>query len=221
VAEDDELADANAVRRVEDNSLGRLLTLADGVFAIAMTLLALDLRVPELSGHPSNHQLARALADNASNFGTYILSFYVVGLYWVRHRRLMRSVVRFHDVLARDTIVLLLIVAAMPFPASLLARYGTTPVALAVYGAVNAAATLMLLLLSHDVRRLDLQDHLATHRPDHFQRWLGFYTLAVFLICIPAAFVLGRHGPWVLTLVAVPNLIAGARKITLRVRAAK
>jgi len=213
VAEDDELANVGkSARDAEDNSLGRLLTLADGVFAIAMTLLALDLRVPELKGTPSNHDLARALANNESSYLTYLLTFYVVGLYWVRHRRLMRSVVVFHDVLVRDTLALLLVVAAMPFPASLLARYGTTPVGLAVYGAVNALATLILLVLSRDVRRLNLVDPLA-RPPDPLQRRMSVYTLGVFLLCVPAGFVLGRHGPWALTLVAIPNLLAGARKL--------
>ena len=47
-----------------DNSLGRLLALSDGVFAIAMTLLALDLRLPDLGAHPSDAQLRHALGDD-------------------------------------------------------------------------------------------------------------------------------------------------------------
>jgi hypothetical protein len=47
-----------------DNSNGRLLALSDGVFAIAMTLLALDLRLPDLGAHPSDAQLRHALGDD-------------------------------------------------------------------------------------------------------------------------------------------------------------
>jgi len=117
VAEEDEQnrqADAAATSpRTEDNSLGRLLTLSDGVFAIAMTLLALDLQVPTgIPAHPSSQQLIHALAQNTDSYWSFILSFYIIAIYWGGHRRLMRSVTVFTPNLARDTVFLLLLVAA-------------------------------------------------------------------------------------------------------------
>ena len=67
----------------------------------------------------------------------------------------MRSVVVFNANLVRDTVFLLLIVAALPFPTSVLGQYGGTAFALALYGAFNALATLALILLTYDVRRCD------------------------------------------------------------------
>ena len=160
MAEEDEQnrqPDAAAIaQKTEDNSLGRLLALSDGVFAIAMTLLALDLTVPtDLDGHVTSQQLIHALAQHTDSYWSFLLSFYVIAIYWGGHRRLMRSVVVFNPNLVRDTVFLLLIVAAMPFPTSLLGQYGGTPFALALYGAFNALATLALILLTHDVRRCD------------------------------------------------------------------
>jgi uncharacterized membrane protein len=97
----------------KDNSLGRLLTLSDGVFAIAMTLLALDLRVPDLHD-ATNASLQHALRHQVPNYLSFLISFYVVASYWRRHRRLMRSV---DSALIDQTVLLLLLVAAMPFPA--------------------------------------------------------------------------------------------------------
>ena len=156
--EDDEnrQPDTSAIsQRTEDNSLGRLLTLSDGVFAIAMTLLALDLKVPSLSGHVTSQQLVHALAQQTDSYWSFILSFYVIAIYWGGHRRLMRSVGVFNANLVRDTVFLLLIVAALPFPTSVLGQYGGTAFALALYGAFNALATLALILLAYDVRRCD------------------------------------------------------------------
>jgi uncharacterized membrane protein len=110
----------------EDNSLGRLLALSDGVFAIAMTLLALDLRVPDLGSDPSDAMLRHALRDDIPSYLSYVISFYVVAGYWVGHRRLMRSVVTPHPVLARHTLALLLLVAALPFPSSCSAATAAT-----------------------------------------------------------------------------------------------
>jgi uncharacterized membrane protein len=208
MGEDDERNDEKEAEG-EGNSLGRVFALSDGVFAIAMTLLALDLKVPDLGDHPSSHALGRALADNSSSYWSFLLSFYIIALYWVRHRQVMRSVVVVHPALIRDTLALLLIVAAMPFPASLLGQYGGTPLALAIYGGTNAAAILVLMALDRDVRRYELTAPGSTHADDYSRQWQSWLTLGVFLICIPGAYVLGRHGPWLLVLLAVPDRIVG------------
>jgi uncharacterized membrane protein len=194
--EDDESAET------DDNSLGRLLTISDGVFAIAMTLLTLDLTVPHLGQHPSDAALRHALSGNAASYLSFLVSFYVVANYWNRHRRLMRSVVTTHPRLIRHTIFLLLVVAAMPFLAGLLGQYGGTPIALALYGAFNAVAVLTLLVLRRDIKHFDLEH--PSRADDARPGWEPFHNLAVFLLCIPAGYVLKRNGPWVLVLLAVP-----------------
>jgi uncharacterized membrane protein len=201
-----------------DNSLGRLLTLCDGIFAIAMTLLALDLKVPDLGDSPGDKALRHALAANADSYWAYLLTFYVIASYWMRHRRLLRSVVTTHPALIRDTLMLLVTIAAMPFPASLLGRYGGEPIALALYGAVNALATLSLMLSSYDVRRLQLSVGPLSAEDDYIRHWWNWLHLVVFLLCIPAGYVLGSHGPWVLVLLALPNRWEFVSKVRRRRR---
>jgi uncharacterized membrane protein len=191
--------------RPEDNSIGRLLTLSDGVFAIAMTLLALDLKVPDLGSNATDAQLRHALAQNTATYWSFLLTFYVIAVYWGEHRRLMRSVVATHPTLIRDTIFLLLIVAAMPFPASLLGRYGGTPFALSLYGAANALATIATMVLAHDVRVHSLAGRDTDPSRGNSRQWQNWLNLAVFLLCIPAGYVVGDNGPFVLVLLVVPN----------------
>ncbi len=74
-------SDPNEPDRPADNSLGRLLTLSDGIFAISMTLLALDLQVPNLGNHPSDASLRHALAANDASYLSFLLTFYVVAGY--------------------------------------------------------------------------------------------------------------------------------------------
>ena len=202
----------------DDNSLGRLLTLSDGVFAIAMTLLALDLQVPDLKGHVTSQQLIHALAQHTDSYWSFLLSFYVIAIYWGGHRRLMRSVRVFNNDLVRDTIFLLLIVAALPFPTSVLGRYGGTAFALALYGAFNALATLALLLLTYDVRRCDPAAHHAETPADQLAAWTGWANLAVFLLCIPAGYLFGSNGPYVLLLLVLTNRLPMLRTLARRYR---
>ena len=201
---------STTVTEPDDNSAGRLLTLADGVFAIAMTLLALDLKVPGLHTHPTDANLGHALWHQGGSYFAFVLSFYIVANYWGRHRRLMRAVRTTHPDLIRDTLVLLLIVAVMPFPASLLGEHGNLPIALAVYGVTNALASITLMVLSRDVRRLGVRPESAEDYDHNVGSWIN---LVVFLLCVPAGFLLGSHGPYVLVLLALPGRVAGVRRM--------
>ena len=186
-----------------DNSVGRLLALSDGVFAIAMTLLALDLRVPDLGSNPTDAALRHALRQDSGTYLAFILSFYVVATYWIRHRRIMKSVVAVHPRLLRDTLILLLIVAAVPFPTSLLAEYGGVPTALALYGGFGAVASLVLILLRRDAA-LPGVSAAPQDVSSGFETWGN---LIVFALCIPAGYLLHGHGPWVLLLIAVVSVV--------------
>lgn len=174
-----------------------------------MTLLALELIVPSIGDHPSDRVLREALAHNGNSYLAFLLSFYLVASYWGRHRVLMRSVNATEPALIRDTLLLLVLVAAMPFPSSLIGRYGSVPIALAVYGSINALASLVLMLLSRDVRRMNVR---AERTHDFSHDLVSWWTLGVFLLSIPAGYVLGHHGPWVLVLLAVPRLLTPARR---------
>jgi uncharacterized membrane protein len=179
---------------VADNSLGRLLALSDGVFAIAMTLLALDLRLPDLGGHPSDATLRHALGDQWRSYLSFVVSFYVVANYWGTHRRAMRAEPELDHRLVTRTLLLLLLVAAIPFPASVLAHYGAEPTALAFYCVFNLAVTAAALRLLDAVRRRGTDPVADSERA----RLLA--DALVFVVCIPAAYALSDNGPWLLLL---------------------
>jgi uncharacterized membrane protein len=101
----------------------RVEAFSDGVFAVAITLLALDLRPGE--GDTLGQQLLHhdALAHDAA----YVVSFLVIGIIWVNHHGVFRQIVRIDRVLLFLNLLLLLFVAAIPFPTRLLAEHLTDP----------------------------------------------------------------------------------------------
>jgi uncharacterized membrane protein len=114
-------------------SKSRLEFLFDGVFAIAMTLLVLELRIPELTARHSTHELAHALTEQTSTFFSYVLSFIVLGLLWYRHnhqypqfRRITGGMVILH-------FVQLATAAFFPFCAALFGRYPFNPLSGVIY----------------------------------------------------------------------------------------
>jgi uncharacterized membrane protein len=100
---------------------GRLEAFSDGVFAVAITLLALDLAV----AGPGHGSLAHQLADHWPSFVAYVVSFFVIGITWVNHHALIETFVKVDRSLLFLNLVLLMFVVAIAValvsaPASLL-----------------------------------------------------------------------------------------------------
>jgi len=118
----------------------RVLTLSDGVFAIIITLLVLDVHVPELT---EGQSLSEALQEIRPSFTAFVISFIVAGMYWVGHRDLFEMIRRTDRGLVWLNILYLLPLCLLPFGASLLGRYDEEPVALRIYGLVLVAIAVM------------------------------------------------------------------------------
>jgi uncharacterized membrane protein len=118
----------------------RLEAFSDGVFAVAITLLALNLTV---AGPGSKMRLIDQLGAHWPSFVAYLISFFVIGIIWVNHHVLIRSVKVVDRTLLFLNLVLLLFVVLIPFTTGLVAEYlyrslngGDTRVAMALYSAV-------------------------------------------------------------------------------------
>ncbi len=151
--EDDEIAPGSGTTREErrrDSS--RVLALTDGVFAIIITLLVLDIHVPELTSHES---LRAAISDIRPSFISFVLAFIVAAMQWVGHRDLF-TLIRYTD---RGIIWLNLLtlftVCLLPFGSALLSRYHQDPLALRLSG---------LILMATSVTRTAIWAY-ATQRP--------------------------------------------------------
>ncbi|MEV0091270.1 TMEM175 family protein [Streptomyces sp. NPDC050738] len=101
------------------NESGRLEAFSDGVFAIATTLLILEIKVPEHAGDG----LWSALGDQWPSYAAYVVSFLVIGIMWLNHHQIFRFVVRVDRTLMFLNLLLLMTVAALPWPAALMAEY--------------------------------------------------------------------------------------------------
>ncbi|MET8471480.1 TMEM175 family protein [Streptomyces sp. NPDC006422] len=99
---------------------GRLEAFSDGVFAIAITLLILEVKVPHVEHGES---LWRALGDQWPSYAGYVVSFLVIGIIWVNHHQVFSHVVRVDRPLMFFNLLLLMIVAALPWPTAMLAEY--------------------------------------------------------------------------------------------------
>jgi uncharacterized membrane protein len=125
--------DADSARELAErlHDPARVLALSDGVFAIIITLLVLEVHVPELT---QGHSLNQALAELRPSLVAFLISFILAGMYWVGHRDLFALIRRTDRGLVWLNILYLLPLCLLPFGAGMLGRYDTEPVALRIYG---------------------------------------------------------------------------------------
>ncbi len=125
------------------SDLDRLEFFSDAVFAIAITLLAIDIRVPNVE----HGRLTAELRHLLPSIGVYALTFAVVGGHWVGHHRMFRRIVRFDYSLVWLNMLVLLCVAFLPVPNAVFARYPDSPPVVLFYGASLIATSLSTVLL--------------------------------------------------------------------------
>ncbi len=112
-------------------STNRIEAFSDGVFAIAITLLILEVRVPQLHAGES---LLYALFSVWPKLLAYAVSFAVIGIFWIGHHIMFHYIKRSDRTLLWLNTMLLMFISAIPFAAALIGEYRTEPVAAAFYG---------------------------------------------------------------------------------------
>jgi len=131
----------------------RVESFSDGVFAFAITLLVLGVQVPEIKSG-SDIELRAALIHSITQLLPYITSFGTIGIIWLNHHSMFHSVRKVEHTTLTLNLLLLLVVSFIPYPTSVLGRYGALPSSAFLYGAVLSLLGISYSLLwMHIVRR--------------------------------------------------------------------
>jgi uncharacterized membrane protein len=190
-----------------DNS--RFLTLTDGVVAIAMTLLALDLK-PDLPSGASSRDLAHYLAAHTGQYLAFLIAFVLIAQYWVVHHQIMRTVLR-HDVgLTWVNMLFLLGITLLPLTTYIQGSYRTS------LGTCLFALNLLLvamaaLLLSEVIERKGLRESPFDRDKSIRVRFREVAAVLVMLVVAIAAWVIPGQAEYLFLLLCasdVPGRIA-------------
>lgn len=119
--------------RIAGQSVERLAALSDGIFAVAMTLLVLDLRAPAVESIHNDHDLWRALVTLSPRLLMYAMSFMTLGIFWVGQQTQLNHLVRSDRSLSWIHIAFLFLVSITPFSTALLAEFTAYRLALLTY----------------------------------------------------------------------------------------
>ena len=182
-------ADVAPERSPGGRTVDRVVQFSDGVFTVALTLLVVDLAVPDLAPGVSEADLQRALEAQFPNILAFLLTFWVVALYWLTHHRHFRMIHRYDGRLLLLNLVFLMTIVFIPWPTAVLGHYGNYVTAWVVYAVAMAAIGLAATALwwygsgPHG---------LADGVTPHLRRYYAVRALiqpAMFLLSIPVAMV--------------------------------
>jgi uncharacterized membrane protein len=184
---------------MERTDLGRIAGFTDGVMAVAITLLVLNIEVPDV---PAD-ELGDQLVDLIPSVLAYLLSFALVGRFWIIHHHLFETLHRFDGPLMALNLLFLSAIAIVPFSTNLYDKYNDEPLAVAAFGFVMSLAALThWCMTAYTLRKGLVHDH---HRKDTepFGSPVALGFTLIFLISVPVAFVsvIAAQALWLSTIV--------------------
>jgi uncharacterized membrane protein len=190
----------------ERRELDRVGAFSDGVFAIAITLLVLNIEVPDVPGR----DLGSAIADLSDDLVAYGIGFAVIGLFWYEHHKLFASLGRASGRLVLVNTALLALIALMPFTTAVLGRYDE-PLAVALYAGNVGLAVLLsgltaLVAIGGGLYAEPAPDLTHSRRREVIVDTTG--RALVFLVSIPIAYMISQSlAKWFWLLLLVVSVV--------------
>ena len=130
--------------------LERIILFTDAVFAIAITLLIIEIKVPHFHGKPTEDQLWEATLEQIPEWIGFIISFFVIGSYWRAHHRLFGYVIHYDGNLIFRNLMFLMSIAIMPYTTAFYSTYFTNDLPLLLYCLnISASGLLQLWIWQH------------------------------------------------------------------------
>lgn len=138
------MTEAGGRKPEPDKDLDRIVFFSDAVFAIAITLLVLDIRVPYVPEDLVAEELGASLLALWPKYLGYVISFLSVAVFWTIHHSIFRDIRGYDRNLIWLNFLFLMFVAFLPFPTALLSEYGNNQLPVAIYAGTLALGRLLL-----------------------------------------------------------------------------
>jgi uncharacterized membrane protein len=193
----------------ERNANARLEALSDGVFAIAMTLLVIEVRAPDPESIHNTHDLWEAVRHALPTIGAFLLSFIIIFITWVNHHAIIRDTPRTSATFMFANGLLLLTVAFIPYPTALLGEFILTDhaaPAVVLYNAVLVPQALSWTLMTRTAlkgglaRDADAEAALRERQRNSYGAMVIYSALATLAIWLPKTVAIITTATWMVWL---------------------
>jgi uncharacterized membrane protein len=170
-----------------DLRLTRIEAFSDGVFAIVVTLLVLELHVPPLRDPHSASELAHQLLELLPKLLSWLISFIIVCKFWLNHHYILGLARHANYAMVWLNSLFLMFQSFIPFPTALMGEYPTNPLAVSLFGVVMAVNTLWFVALHAYILRNLMKPDLIGGQDPHII-WKSFVG--------PVSYLLGSAAAW-------------------------
>ena len=168
----------------------RVEALTDGVFAIVMTILVLELSVPVITEGSVHVELGHRLLDIWPKFLSYVVTFLMLGLQWFHHHRQFHWITQSDSILVWINTVYLMFVALLPFSTSILGEYIEEPLAVIIYGGNFVACWILRYFLwSYSTGNYRLVDRNIDSREVSMPKIIYPIVILIFIIAVGIGFI--------------------------------
>ncbi len=179
-----------------DPKSGRLEAFSDGVIAVIITIMVLDLHVPHQNGVAGLWSVAPRLA-------IYLLSFLIIGIFWINHHELIRRVEVVNYRILWSNLIFLFVLSLIPYFVDYLGEKSFDTFSTLLYDLTMVLVGAAFFLLRHSVMRRQQQTG-ALRQADRAELWKHVVSLSAYLIAIPFAF----YRPWLsLAIIGVTTFV--------------
>lgn len=178
-----------------EKSTKRIISFSDGVFAVAITLLVVQLPIPLKA---PNHELGDDLQASIPFFTSYGMSFFVIALYWLKHLHFNNHVKRYSVGLIWLNFFFLLVIAFLPFPTGVYGTHSSDEIAQVFYAAaISAAGFLSALMWVEALRQPDVLHEGIDLQEARHSMWVSFVMPAGFAVSIIFSFIVPSIVPYI------------------------
>jgi uncharacterized membrane protein len=175
-------------------SKARLDTLSDGIFGVAMTLLILDVRLPDGFHPKDSNELLQGLADLWPKFLPYLLSFGVLGLRWLSNIEMRSNAEYVSREYANWWLLYLLLITCVPFSTIVVGNYASLPPAIWLYAGHT------LLIAAVGMRLVSVTPDLEQGEHVRHRQLSAMLLIVTSLLAIGLSFISSRDALWALAL---------------------
>lgn len=187
----------------------RLIGLSDGVFSIVLTLLVLELRIPQMPEHAGASELWKALVLIKPKIISFLLSFLFIASLWFTHNQLFKLFDKVDDVMLWCNNFLLLVICFIPFPTALIGEYPNNPVGIALFGSIWVVVPLLFYLIGSRAYHKNYLHGTVDRKRYRFLRTLTLIYAPLSAIPIAFAWNFPRVAFMIYVLMMVGGIVAG------------
>jgi uncharacterized membrane protein len=169
--------------------LEHVTSFADAIFAFSITFMAITINIPNLAQNLTQAQVIDKLSESLPEFEIYVISFFMIGIYWIAYHQIFNHIVGSHQITTWLTLVFLLFITLIPLATNMQIGYGSYQIVFVLYALVLTIAGALLTIIWLHATKNKLINQNMTQIEIHCVLLESTLSPAVFLLSILVSFI--------------------------------